>query len=250
MSKSNMWFLGFVLAAAVTPSVARAQDSEVANAPTEVVANAPEATQLVPSDQWTENTKYALAQCLVGEAGWGRVTEYSAISHLLLRRWERRVQSSPTLTFEQFIRQYCAVHRIPHPSPRQQWVRDLPRGELDRNPGFPATVTWTNYIAPWRSVRNFVDRFQTGTYADPTPTADHWGGAMDGVPLGGRILSQLVPSTDPETHGRLVQLVNRYYVVDMSERRRIRASHQQYLRDVAAGTGPVPATLARGNTKI
>lgn len=241
MSVFKMWFLVFVLAAAATPSLAKAQESDSADANTEAT------TQLVPSEQWTATTRHALAQCLVGEADWGRVTEYSAISHLLLRRWERRIQASPTLTFERFIRQYCAVHRVSRPSARQQWVRALPWGDLDRNPGFPATVTWTNFVVPWRNVREFVEKFQTGIYADPTPTADHWGGAMDGVPLGGCILNQRVPSTDPETRGRVVQLVNRYYAVNMAERRRVQESHRQYLRDVAAGRSTISARLARGN---
>ena len=104
-------------------------------------------------EQWTDSARLALAQCLVGEADFGRVTEYSAISHLLVRRWERRRSA---VTLEGFIRQYCAVHRVSRPTPRQQWVRKLPMGTLEENPGFPPTVTWTNFVRPWDKVQEFV----------------------------------------------------------------------------------------------
>lgn len=183
----------------------------------------------------SDEAKLALAQCLVSESGWGRITEYSAISHLLARRWKRLHHSQPVLTFEAFTRQYCAVHRVAHPTPRQQWVRRLPWGDLEQNPGFPAAVAWQNYVRPWRTVLEFVEGFRNGEYRDPTPTADHWGGSMDGVPIGGRLLPAVVPSVDPTTVGRMVTLGNRFYDIDMGVRRRFLLSRRQYEQDRAAG---------------
>lgn len=194
-------------------------------------------------DQWTDSAQLALAQCLVGEADWGRNTEYSAISHLLVRRWERRRSS---VSLEGFIRQYCAVHRVSRPTPRQQWVRNLPLGPLEENPGFPPTVTWTNFVTPWNKVLGFVAGFIRGEYRDPTPNADHWGGAMDGTPIGGRLIPAAVPSVDPATQGRTVQLVNRFYAVDMAARRRHMEARRQYVRDLANGRAVVSASSARG----
>lgn len=193
--------------------------------------------------QWDKETALLLSQCLVGEADWGRVTEYSAISHLLLRRWQVRRQTETDLTFKRSIRQYCALHRTRFPSRRQTMIKHLPTGKFWSDPGFEPTVLWLNYIQPWLDVQEFVYQFAHGTYADPTPTADHWGGAMDGIPLGGTRLAARVVSVDPETIGRRVTLVNRFYNVNMVELRRIRTSRRQYLRDVASGVTVISARL-------
>jgi hypothetical protein len=232
------WILICVVTTMSASSIAMAQDSN----PTE---SKPDTTQNPLDGQWTDGARLALAQCLVGEADWGRVTEYSAISHLLTRRWVKRLQSEPTLTFERLVRRYCAVHRVSRPSLRQQWVRKLPWGELESDPGFPSNVAWTNYVTPWREVREFVENFYEGVYSDPTPSADHWGGAMDGVPIGGRLLNRVVPSTDPETPGRSVQLTNRFYAVDMAARRRFILSQREYRR-LTEAAATVPASQARG----
>ena len=176
----------------------------------------------------------------MGEAGWGGITEYSAISHVLLRRWARLHQATPSLTFAAFTRRYCAVHRVPHPTPRQLWVRHLPWGELGEDPGFPASVNWQNFVRPWHTVQVFVGKFSRGEYRDPTPTADHWGGAMDGTPIGGRLLDQAVLSVDPDSEGRTVHLHNLYYDIDMGARRRFLLSRRQYAEDVAAGATTIP----------
>lgn len=199
--------------------------------------------------QWDDETALLLSQCLVGEADWGRVTEYSAISHLLLRRWQLRRQTETELSFKRSIQQYCALHRTRSPSERQTTIKHLPTGKFWSDPGFPPTVSWVNYVQPWLGVQEFVYGFAHGTYADPTPTADHWGGAMDGIPLGGIRLSARVQSIDPETPGRTVTLVNHFYHVDMAVRRRILSRHRQHLRDVAAGT-VISARLASGRGRL
>lgn len=194
-------------------------------------------------EQWTDSARLALAQCLVSESGWERITEYSAISHLLVRRWERRRGS---VSLEGFIKQYCAVHRVPHPSPRQQWVLRLPMGTLTENPGFPSTVTWTNYVRPWNDAQLFVTKFMQGEYADPTPQAQHWGGAMDGTPIGGHLIPADVQSVDPATRGRMVHLVNLFYAMDMGERRRYLTLSRRPAQAAPVGQTVVPARLARG----
>jgi hypothetical protein len=220
-------------------------------APPPTKIQAPEPDHIIPAldGQWDAETALLLSQCLVGEADWGRVTEYSAISHLLLRRWQLRRQVETNLTFKRSIQQYCALHRTRSPSNRQTMIKHLPAGKFWSDPGFESTVLWLNYIKPWLDVQEFVYQFAHGTYADPTPTADHWGGAMDGIPLGGTRLPAQVRSVDPKTLGRTVTLANRFYNVDMRELRRIRTSRRQYLRDVASGT-PVSARQAsRGRNR-
>lgn len=222
-----------------------------APSPTPAKIQAPAPDHIIPAldGQWDDETALLLSQCLVGEADWGRVTEYSAISHLLLRRWQLRRRVETDLTFKRSIQQYCALHRTRSPSKRQAMLKHLPAGKFWSDPGFEPTVLWLNYIKPWLDVQEFVYQFAHGTYADPTPTADHWGGAMDGIPLGGTRLPAQVRSVDPNTVGRTVTLANRFYNVNMAELRRIRSSHRQHLRNVASGT-PVSARLAsRGRNR-
>jgi len=131
--------------------------------------------------EWSDSTRLALAQCLLGEAGWRRRTEHSAISHVLLRRWHRLGSGS----FEGRVRRYCSVHRTTQPTDRHQWVRNMPWGPLLEDPGLPAGVNWRNYIDDWDYVRTTVELFEKSALVDPLPRARHWGGAMDGIPVGG-----------------------------------------------------------------
>lgn len=163
--------------------------------------------------QWTDSTRLALAQCFVAEAGWGAATEYAAIAHVLKRRWlmltERPEYES--LTFEQHVRQYCAVHRVGNPTARQLWVRKLPWGDLKRNPGFEDGVSWENFAKLWTRVQDVVKVFEEGLLVDPLPRAWHWGGPMDTRFLRGkrtRALSGIVTSIET---GKRIQLMNRFY---------------------------------------
>lgn len=169
--------------------------------------------------EWDDSTRLALAQCLVAEAGWRNRTEHSAISHVLLRRWRSIQSSRHNYRFETMVRRYCAVHRVRRPTARQAWVRALPWGPLESDPGMPSVVDWRNYAASWDHVRETVLMFEAGTLRDPLPQAEHWGGSMDRTPSGGVLLTRTVRSIED---GAELRLHNRFYRVDREAARRER----------------------------
>jgi len=146
-----------------------------------------------PTIEWTKETRTALAQCLVAEAGWRHRTEHAAIVHVLERRWHRAYRRNRRVTFEDTIRRYCAVHR--RADVRRPWLKELDWAPMTEDPGFEATVTWTNYVDAWEYVRTTVELFEKDALPDPMPLARHWGGRMDGVPVGGVLLARTAHST-------------------------------------------------------
>ena len=165
----------------------------------------------VPAREWTDSTRLALAQCLVGERNWDARTEWAAIAHVLAKRARRSGQH-----FERMVRRYCAAHGNPRPTARQLWVRALPWGELTDDPGFPPTVDFRNYVDDWRRVRAFVFEFEMGLIRDPLPAATFFGSRHDlrALPFETqsriRVLSSVV--IDPET-GERVLLRNVFYTL-------------------------------------
>lgn len=194
-----------------------------------------------PAIEWSDSTRLALGQCLVGEAGWRNRTEHAIMAHLLERRWRNVRRSRPSYTFEQMVRRYCAVHRVREPSERQRWVRALPWGELTEDPGMGDSTNWRNYIPAWDFVRETVALFEADTLPDPMPAAEHWGGHMDGVPVGGVLLARVVSSVMDASER--VSLHNYFYRIDPEIARRYRAAR----RAVEAGReGTIPAEIAAG----
>lgn len=165
--------------------------------------------------EWDDSTRLALAQCFVGEAGWTARTEHAAMAHVLFRNYQRFARRNANATFEGRIRQYCAVHRVRTPTDRQQWVRALPWGPLEQDPGLPSVTDWRNWTRAWDYVRETVALFEAGDLEDPLPTAEHWGSLLDGVPRGGILLARTVNGEQ----GR-VQLRNYFYRIDRRRRPR------------------------------
>jgi hypothetical protein len=154
--------------------------------------------------QWDEPTKLALAQCFVAEAGWDEPTEWAAIGHVLMRR-----QRDSGWNLLRMIRQYCAVHRTTRPSPRQRYIRNLPWGDLTKNPGFPSSMELGRFSRLWGNVRAFTERFSLGVVSNPAPGARHWGGVMDRAIPGAMVLPSRVRGLD----GSTVELRNRFYSI-------------------------------------
>jgi hypothetical protein len=181
-----------------------------------VLASRPAQAETAGEIEWTDSTRLALAQCFVGEAGWGAITEYSAIAHILKRRWQS-IQEQPKYadwTFERMVRQYCAVHRVGSPTPRQVWVRRLPWGPLEGDPGFEETVKWHYFATQWDKIRDAVTMFEAGELRDPMPRAAHWGGPMDHGRLKNvKLLPGIVKSLED---GKKIQLQNYFYAPSSS----------------------------------
>jgi len=170
-----------------------------------LVATPAHATEAEPQPQieWSDSTRLALAQCLVGEAGWGTITEYVVIAHVLRKRWEAVIKQPQYAdwTFETMARKYCAVHRVSSPTPRQEWVRALPWGPLEGNPGFGGTVQWRYYARHWDRTREIVAKFENGEFEDPFPSATFWGGPMDHARLGDTDCTRQ-PPPQPQEQGK------------------------------------------------
>lgn len=138
----------------------------------------------IPAEEWTAEARYNLARCLVGEAGW-EAPDHSAIPWALARSWAARKRAGHELTFATQVHRYCAVLRVPNPTPRQRWVLALPETgpmtEENEPDAFPDNIAWSSYSERWDAVRAFVDRWAAGEVEDPCPRADHWGGTMDSI---------------------------------------------------------------------
>lgn len=197
----------------------------------------------VPAEQLTPETRYDLARCLVAEADFGRLTEYSAISHVLARRWQGAVERNPAATFGGVVRRYCAALRTRDPSPRQRWVLNMPDGQMTEDPGFPSTVNWRNYASKWDETRDFVDDWGRGEMRNPLPLAEHFGGSMDHPPLGAVMLPRHVRSI---INGEIVLLGNTFYRIDQELRR---LGHRPPLPAPLEPGAPIPAALAAGRRR-
>jgi len=223
--------------ASLVPAVQQEEAVDTQNSSDIVVE--PERPAPVPAEEWSEQTKLDLAQCLVGETDWGRSTEKAILSHILAKRWRL---TGGSMTFRRMVHRYCAVLKVRDPSYRQRYVRALPWGELTQDPGFEPDVDWRNYVTPWRHVREFVEKFARGEVPDPMPEAIHWGSVEDGAHIVGAVmLPRTVASIED---GEPVQLVNCIYKVDRDAARRVR-QHR-----MTPHTGqPIPAAIARGNSR-
>jgi len=194
----------------------------------------------VPVEQLTPETMHDLGRCLVAESDFGRLTEYSAIAHVLARRWASAASRDPSKTFDGMIRRYCAVLRTSSPSPRQEWVLALPDGQMTSDPGFPSTVDWRNYAPKWDVTRQFVRNWAAGQMRNPLPLAEHFGGGMDHPPLGAVMLPRRVRSI---ITGKLVLLGNTFYRIDQALRR---LGQRAPMEVVHVPGATLPAALAAG----
>lgn len=181
--------------------------------------NAPAMAQAELQPEWNDDTRLSLGQCMVAERRWDREdrTEHAAIAHVLLRRWRRYREMHPgsTYSFDQMIRQYCAVHRASDPSPHQRWVRNLPWGPMETDPGMdPEETDWHNYTDDWDRTRETVTLFEQGELRDPLPHAMQWGSTSDGNPHGGSPLPRVVMSVGGR---RAVALLNWFYAEDRED---------------------------------
>jgi len=167
-----------------------------------------------PSISWNDSTRLALGQCYVAENRWRNRTEHAAMAYVLLRRWRRYLRMHPgsTYSFEDQIRDYCAVHRTSSPSPHQTWVRALPWGTMETNPGMdPEQTDWRNWVDDWDYARETVTLFETGALRDPLPGAMNWGSTDDGNPHRGIPMPRVIASVVDDG---FVLLNNHFYALD------------------------------------
>lgn len=134
------------------------------------------AQDLLPAEQWNDETRLWLARAMVSEADWS-IQDHAAIAWTLYRRWKDRHERDVSWTLLQQIRAYCAGFKMSHG--RAQWVMSLdgdekPEGWND------AEARWDVYRPAWLYVLEFSQAWSEGKVRDPCRgRSRHWGGPMD-----------------------------------------------------------------------
>jgi hypothetical protein len=135
----------------------------------------------IPEQAWDEEAKLVLAQAWVGEADWS-AQDHIAIGWVLAKRW--RVYNSvhefeEQVSFADFIRLYSAALKGEEGSrtKRQRFVQSLPWG--DPTPDEHGIYASPRYTRLWQQVRQRIEAWGEGQFADPCRAAMHWGGTMD-----------------------------------------------------------------------
>lgn len=192
----------------------------------------------IPEEEWTAEARHNLVRCLVGEAGWS-APDHAAIPWALSRSWAARVRGGYELTFATQVARYCAALRVAEPTPRQRWVRALPAEgpmtEENEPEEFPDMLEWAGYTERLDRIRTFVDTWARGEVRDPCPRADHWGGTMDSIGTGARLVC-------PRTSGGMH---NTFFYIDPEVRRALTRARIARRRAEEEG-GSVSADIASG----
>lgn len=139
-----------------------------------------EPVPVVPEDQWNDDVKLWLARSVLGEAGWRRFDEYSAIAFV----YAERAEQSASHDFLDMVRTYSAAVK-PGNHHRNPWLFELGlHGERPRSwPFDPETKSgplWSGlHREAWIETLAWADEWQAGKRANPCPGANHFGGWID-----------------------------------------------------------------------
>lgn len=134
---------------------------------------------IVPEEEWNDTTKLWLARSVLGEAGWRREAEYSAIAYVYVARAEQ----SKTKDFLEVIKSYSAAVKS-FGRRRNPWLFELGLDSA-RPSNWPMD---DNGIGPrweglhdeaWLEVLSWADEWQEGLHDNPCPGANHYGGWVD-----------------------------------------------------------------------
>jgi hypothetical protein len=124
--------------------------------------------------QWTPAARLQVARALWGECGpeCARYPDASAIPHIFVKRWQRRVLVEPDVTLEVVTTRYAKPLRAKHERGRR--VQSLPWGPLEG--------PLAKHNADWIAILVQVGRVARGEVSDPCRPALHYGGDMDAQP--------------------------------------------------------------------
>lgn len=138
------------------------------------------AAQVVPEDEWDDEAKLWLARSVIGEAGWRRPDEHTAIAYV----YATRASQTTRYTFTEMVRRYSAAIRAPGKRSRP-WLLEL-SFDCARPKSWPVDpVTkqgplWGGlHSEAWRETLQWADEWQAGHHENPCPGANHFGGYQD-----------------------------------------------------------------------
>jgi len=127
----------------------------------------------IANDQWNDTVKVWAARSCIGEAGFNRPDECTAILWVLAKRAKQT--GIPFLTM---IKNYSrpVKHRVNHPKP---WLFHLDLGMQDKPKHWNQNLKWAKYKAYWESTLIVIQEWSEGMIPDQFPTANEFGGHGD-----------------------------------------------------------------------
>lgn len=143
---------------------------------TKTIKSEPEVTLVspVPEDEWTNEAKLWLARSLIGEVGWDRPAEQSAVAWVYANRAKKLEQ----YTFLGMVKTYSAAVRK-QGQQRQPWVFEL-HFNGNKPKYWPSYIEWKGRHAQyWMDTLELIDRWQAGKVPNYCPTANHFGSYSD-----------------------------------------------------------------------
>lgn len=139
-----------------------------------VLAVAVRASAQVPEDQWNDDTKLWLARSVLGEVGWRRPAEWSAVAFV----YATRAEQTKRYDFIGMVKRYSAAIRGGGKT-RSPWLFEL-GFDKTRPPSWPEGPQWQGlHDDAWLEVLAWADEWQAGQHENPCPGANHFGGYVD-----------------------------------------------------------------------
>lgn len=128
----------------------------------------------VPDEEWNDEVKLWLARSVLGEVGWRRSAEYTAVAYV----YAVRAEQSKTRDFLELMKRYSAAIRSPGKR-RNPWLFNL--GLDDTRPAeWPEGPQWRGlHDEAWLETLQWADDWQAGRFENPCPGANHFGGWVD-----------------------------------------------------------------------
>lgn len=136
--------------------------------------------EVVPANQWNDEVKVTLARSVIGEAGWRRFDEYSAIAWV----YANRAKAFRNYSFKSMMHKYSAAIRRPGKK-RNPWLFELGLdGQRPKSwPIDPETKRgpkWEGlHEKAWLKTLQWADEWQAGLHENPCKGANHFGGFVD-----------------------------------------------------------------------
>lgn len=130
--------------------------------------------QVVPVEQWTDEAKLWLSRSVLGEVGWRRPDEYSAVAWV----YATRAKGSRHHDFLGMVKAYSAAIKSPGRR-REPWLFEL-GFDKTRPRSWPNGPLWPGlHDEAWSEVLTWADEWQAGQHENPCPGANHFGGYVD-----------------------------------------------------------------------
>ena len=128
----------------------------------------------VPEDQWTPEVRLWLARSVLGEVGWCRPDEYTAVAWVYVTR----TRQTKRYSLLRMIRTYSAAVKNRR-NRRNPWLYEL-GSDVIRPATWPVGPRWKGlHDEAWRETLEWADEWYAGKRPNTCPGANHYGGWVD-----------------------------------------------------------------------